>query len=131
MSHSLFAGCAIDAHAFTLRAYPGGARIFVPGDRADIIYMIVFGQVALTHCYMTHLPACEVFADGDAVGLEAAFADRRRETATSMAFTVLGAIPRNHLRVLIEFEPRIALNVARIMHERLKNVRAILVAGRR
>lgn len=130
MQNDLFTDCGVDVLAFPLRRYAGGARIFTHGDPADSAYLIVSGVVFLARRFDARM--IERMTGGRAIGLEVAFGDRfHNESATCAGAALIAAIPAPHLRVLIAFEPRIALNIARIMSGRLDLARAALVSWMR
>jgi CRP-like cAMP-binding protein len=124
----LFDGCEASPQAFSLHVIRAGATLFTGGAAASDVIIILSGSVELARTFDRPLRIAERFGDGDALGLEALFARSYGETATALQMTLFWRIPAAALRRLAAAEPAIALNVARIAHERLERMRAILPA---
>jgi len=100
-----------------LRTFRSGEAIFREGDPGDYLFAIVEGEVDIQvrGAVVDHLAAGSVFG-------EMALIDRLPRSATALAATdcKLAAISEKRFLRLIEQTPRFALQVMRVITERLR-----------
>lgn len=100
-----------------LRSYPQGALIFKEGDPGDCLFAVVEGMVEIR----LHGNAVEQVAAGGVFG-EMALIDGQPRSASAIAVTdcQLAVIPEKRFLRLVEQTPRFALEIMRVVTERLR-----------
>ena len=95
-----------------------GAVIFREGDPGDVMYAVVEGEVDLD----VHGTVVETVGEGGILG-ELALIDTEPRSATAIARTQvrIAAVDQNRFMFLVHEHPRFALQVMRVMAERLRN----------
>lgn len=100
-----------------LRTYPAGATIFKTGDPGDCMFFIVEGDVEIrvSGVAVDHLKPGAVFG-------EMALIDAQPRSGSAVAATdcKLAAIGEKRFLRLIEQTPRFALQIMRVITERLR-----------
>lgn len=101
------------------QAFPRGQTIFREGEPGDRLYIVVEGQVDI----VTGSRILETVEAGGILG-EMALIDDKPRSATAIARTdcVLTPIGRQHFLTLVRHTPPFALQVMRVMAERLRRV---------
>lgn len=100
-----------------LRSYSQGATIFSEGDPGDCMYAVVEGNVEIR----LHGKTVEQITPGGVFG-EMALIDAQRRSATAVAATdcKLAAIPEKRFLRLVEQTPHFALQMMRVVTDRLR-----------
>jgi CRP-like cAMP-binding protein len=99
-------------------SFTSGQTIFSKGARGDSMYIVVEGQVDI----VTDNQIVEVVKPGGIFG-EMALIDNRPRSATAIAHTdcLLTPISREHFLMLIKRTPPFAIQVMRVMADRLRH----------
>lgn len=105
------------------QSFSQGQIIFREGDPGDQLYIVAEGQVDI----MTDGQLLETVNPGGILG-EMALIDDKPRSATAVARTdcVLTPIGRRHFLTLVERTPLFALQVMRVMAERLRRTNSRL-----
>ena len=100
-------------------AFASGQTIFQEGEPGDALYIVVEGQVDIR----TGEQLLETLNSGDILG-EMALIDDQPRMASAIARTdcLLTPVNRPHFLALIQRNPRFALQVMRVMADRLRRV---------
>lgn len=106
---------------FTMRTFARKARIFDQSDPARTVYMVKTGAVRLARLTADGKEVTvAVLAPGDVFGEEALFANGPRTTfAVAQEDTLLCMARAEDLFELLKAEPQLALNVAKVVSDRL------------
>lgn len=98
-------------------SFAAGEVIFSQGDPGDFLYIVVDGEVEILHGSRT----IELVGPGGLVG-EMALIDSRPRSATAQAKTrcTLARVDEKQFTYLIQQAPYFALQVMRVMAERLR-----------
>jgi len=101
----------------THRAFPAGQTIFQEGDPGDVLYIVIEGEVTI----LIDNQPLETLGPGDILGEMALIEDRPR-SATAFAATdcLLTPVTRQHFLTLIQRTPMFALQVMRVLAQRLR-----------
>ena len=101
------------------RSYTAGQVVFQEGEPGDNLYIVVEGEVAIT---MDRGYVLETVGPGGIVG-ELALVDDKPRSATVVARTdcVLAPVNRSHFLALVRMTPSFAIQVMRVMAERLRH----------
>lgn len=101
----------------TYQSFNQGQTIFREGDPGDQLYIVSEGQVDI----VTDSQLLETVKPGGILG-EMALIDDKPRSATAIARTdcVLAPVSRQHFLTLVERTPLFALQVMRVMAERLR-----------
>jgi CRP-like cAMP-binding protein len=101
----------------THQTVPAGQTIFREGDPGDVMYIVVEGQVEI----LIDNQLLETLGPGDILGEMALIEDRARSaTARARADCVLTAVSRQHFLTLIQRTPMFAIQVMRVLAQRLR-----------
>ena len=94
-----------------------GTCLFREGDRGDVMYVLIRGEAEVTMGGLS----IEVCRSGDIVG-EMAVVDGspRSATVTALADCEFAVIDRKRFQFLVDETPRFAIDVMRVMAQRLK-----------
>lgn len=100
-----------------LRSYPNGSTIFKEGDPGDCMFAVVEGSVEIR----LHGKVVEQIAPGGVFG-EMALIDGQPRSAAAIATSdcTLAAIPEKRFLRLVEQTPHFALQIMRVVTERLR-----------
>lgn len=103
----------------TYQSFNQGQIIFREGDPGDQLYIVAEGEVDI----VTDSQLLETVKTGGIFG-EMALIDDKPRSATAIARTdcVLAPVSRQHFLTLVERTPLFALQVMRVMAERLRRV---------
>lgn len=101
----------------THQAFPAGQTIFREGDPGDVLYIVIEGEVTI----LIDNQPLETLGPGDILGEMALIEDRPR-SATALAITdcLLTPVTRQHFLTLIQRTPMFALQVMRVLAQRLR-----------
>ena len=101
----------------TYLSFNQGQTIFREGDPGDQLYIVAEGQIDI----VTDSQLLETVRPGGILG-EMALIDDKPRSATAIARTdcVLAPVSRQHFLALVERTPLFALQVMRVMAERLR-----------
>lgn len=104
-------------HAGNTRRYAPGEVIFAAGDPGDCMYAVVEGEVEIRIGERT----VERSGPGDVIG-ELALIDRSPRSATAVAATecTLAPVDEKRFQFMVQETPFFALQVMRILAERLR-----------
>ena len=96
---------------------PAGERLFSEGDRGDLMYVLIRGEVEVTMGGLS----IEVCHAGDILG-EMAVIDDSPRSATVVARTdcEFAEIDKKRFQFLVDESPRFAIDVMRVMARRLR-----------
>ena len=99
-------------------SYPAGTLIFDEGDQAELMYAVIEGEVEILH----HGKVIDEAGPGALIG-EMALIEASPRMATARARTDCRVVPINEKRFLflVQQTPFFALQVMRILSERLRN----------
>ncbi len=99
------------------QAFLAGQTIFREGDAAEFLYLVAEGQVEI----LLNGHRLETLGPGDILG-EMALIDERPRSATAVARTdcLLTPISRPHFLALIQRTPLFAIQVMRVLVNRLR-----------
>ena len=105
-------------HSDDFESFAVGQTVFREGDAADKMYVVLEGKVEMT----IHGKQVHVAETGDAFG-EMALIDEapRSATATALTDTRLVPITAKRFNFLVQQTPRFALQIMRIMSDRLRH----------
>lgn len=104
---------------------PRGAVLFEEGEKAEFMYVLVAGDLALS----LHDRPLTTLKPGDIVGEMALLgADIRGATATAVSDCKLAAIDAHSFKSLIRHVPEFALHVMGVMASRLQNADERLIS---
>lgn len=105
-------------HSPDATAFEPGAVIFSEGDDGDVMYAVVEGEIELSR----HGHRIESVEAGSIFG-EMALIDSGARSATATAATTARVVPvdRNQFTYLVQEHPTFALQVMKLMAERLRN----------
>ncbi len=114
------------ADLFTMQTFPRKALIFDQCDPARTIYLIKTGTVRIARITPDGKEVTiAVLGKGDLFGEEALFADRPRTTFAVVVDEALLCMSRaEDLVALLNHEPKMAMNVANLMSDRLLELTA-------
>jgi CRP-like cAMP-binding protein len=106
------------------RTFTCGQTLFQQGDPGDVLYIVAEGQVEIR----IGEQLLETISPGGIFG-EMALIDDQPRMATAIACTdgLLTPVSRTHFLTLIQRNPRFALQVMRVMADRLR--RAVHLTG--
>jgi CRP-like cAMP-binding protein len=109
------------AHIFTMIEYPRRTAIFEQGDPSRLVYFVKRGAIRIARITAEAKEVTiAVLGPGDLFGEESLFGDGERTTVAIAVENVLVCTVRaDDLIAMIQAEPILALNVARILHGRL------------
>ena len=94
-----------------------GQTIFREGDPGDVMYIVVEGQVEI----LIDGQLLETLGPGDILGEMALIEDRvRSATARASVDCVLTPVSRQHFLTLIQRTPNFAIQVMRVLAQRLR-----------
>ena len=101
------------------RAFTCGQTLFQKGEPGDVLYIVVEGQVEIR----VGEQILEIIDPGGIFG-EMALLDDQPRMATAIAHSdcLLTAVSRTHFLTLVQRNPRFALQVMRVMADRLRRV---------
>ena len=101
------------------RAFACGQTLFEKGELGDVLYIVAEGQVEIR----AGEQILETIGPGGIVG-EIALIDDQPRMATAIAHTdcLLTPVSRAHFLTLVQRNPRFALQVMRVMADRLRRV---------
>jgi len=115
-------------HIFTIVSYPHRTQIFDQGDSARIVYFIKKGAVRIVR--MTEdgkEVTVAVLGPGDLFGEEMIFAEQpRTTTAVAIDEVLLCTAQADALFTMLSADPQLALNVAKVLSERLGDAAATM-----
>jgi CRP/FNR family transcriptional regulator len=114
------------ADLFTMQTFPRKAMIFDQCDPARTIYLVKTGTVRIARLTPDGKEVTvALLGKGDIFGEEALFADRPRTTFAVVVDDALLCMARaEDLFVLLNREPKMAMNVANLMSDRLVEMSA-------
>lgn len=106
---------------FTMKTFARKAMIFDESDPSQTVYMVKRGAVRLARLTEDGKEVTvAVLGHGDLFGEESIFSERPRTTfAVAQDETLLCMARASDMFALLESQPKVALNVARVMSERL------------
>ncbi|QQS53573.1 MAG: cyclic nucleotide-binding domain-containing protein [Candidatus Competibacteraceae bacterium] len=101
------------------RSFTAGQTIFREGEPGDNLYIVVEGEVDIL---MNGGHVLETVGPGGILG-ELALVDDKPRSATAIARTgcVLAPVSRTHFLALVRLTPSFAIQVMRVMAERLRH----------
>jgi CRP/FNR family cyclic AMP-dependent transcriptional regulator len=107
-----------DAESFT-----PGQYIFKAGDRGDVMYVVIEGEIEI----LVGLTTVEIAGPGSIVG-EMALIDDEPRSATVVAKTHCRLVPvdQGHFQYMVSQGPFFALQVMKVMADRLRKTNARL-----
>lgn len=116
------------AHIFTTVLYPAKTSIFDQGDPTRLVYLVKKGKVRISRLTPDGKEVTvAILGAGDIFGEETLFTKSERTTiATTIGETLLCTARAEDLFELISHDPELALNVAKIVHERLNDASATI-----
>jgi CRP-like cAMP-binding protein len=99
------------------QAFPAGQAIFREGEPGEVLYIVVEGQVEI----LMDSQWLETLGPGDILG-EMALIDDQPRSASAIAVTdcLLTPITRQHFLTLIQHTPLFAIQVMRVLAQRLR-----------
>lgn len=114
-------GTSLFRFAADTRAFPAGQTIFREGEAGDHLYVVQQGEVELR----VHDRVVTLVGPGGILG-EMALIDRQPRSATAVATidSVLVPVDEAHFLRLIQQTPNFALQVMRVMADRLRKMDA-------
>jgi CRP/FNR family transcriptional regulator len=114
------------AHIFTIVGYPRKTLIFDQGDPSRTVYFLKRGTVRIARVTSEAKEVTvAVLGPGDLFGEESLFGSGDRATvAIAIESVLLCTVRADDLFQLIQSEPLLALNVAKILQERLADAAA-------
>ncbi len=106
-----------------IQTFAEGQNVFEVGDPASVMYVVMSGQVDI----VVHEKIIDTVEPSGIVG-EMALIDSRPRSATAIAKTECQVVPINRalFAKLIQSEPDFAIQVMRIMVERLRYMNALV-----
>ncbi len=114
------------AHIFTILGYPRRTLIFDQGDPSRTVYFVKRGTVRIARVTSEAKEVTvAVLGPGDMFGEESLFGTGERATvAIAVDSVLLCTVRAEDLFRLIQSEPQLAMNVAKILQERLADAAA-------
>ncbi|MBV8355165.1 MAG: Crp/Fnr family transcriptional regulator, partial [Candidatus Eremiobacteraeota bacterium] len=131
-NNRLFSGAderaAETAHIFTTVLYPAKTAIFEQGDPTRLVYLVKKGKVRIARLTPDGKEVTvALLGAGDIFGEETLFAQGERTTiATTLEETLICTARAEDLFELLSKDPELALNVAKIVHDRLMTASATI-----
>ena len=115
-------------HIFKTCIYPKKALVFDQGDPTRVVYLIKRGKVRLTRATADGKDVTvAILGAGDIFGEETLFDDRPRTThAVCLEECLLCTAKADDLFELIAVNPSVAMNVARVLNDRLVDASATM-----
>ena len=116
------------AHIFTTVLYPAKTAVFEQGDPTRLVYLVKRGNVRISRLTPDGKEVTvAILGAGDIFGEETLFEHGERSTvATTVGETLLCTAKADDLFQLLSQDPELALNVAKIVHERLNDASATI-----
>ncbi len=113
-------------HIFTMREYPKHTAIFEAGDFPRSVYLVKRGHVRIGRLTADGKEiTVAILGPGDLFGEEALFGSQGRATvATAMDETLVCISSADDLFAVLSESPSIALNVAKMLNDRLVDMSA-------
>ena len=131
-NNRLFSGVAdkVDdtAHIFTTVLYPPKTAVFEQGDPTRLVYLVKRGNVRISRLTPDGKEiTVAILGAGDIFGEETLFSQGERSTvATTVGETLVCTARADDLFELLSKDPELALNVAKLVHERLNDASATI-----
>ncbi len=125
-ANAMDGGIDRSAHIFTIVGYPRRTLIFDQGDPSRTVYFLKRGTVRIARVTSEAKEVTvAVLGPGDMFGEESLFGSGDRATvAIAIESVLLCTVKADDLFRLIQSEPLLALNVAKILQERLADAAA-------
>lgn len=124
------AGDRVDdtAHIFTTVLYPAKTAIFEQGDATRLVYLVKRGNIRISRITPDGKEiTVAILGAGDIFGEETLFAKGQRTTiATTVGEALVCTARADELFELLSRDPELALNVAKIVHDRLDDASATI-----
>jgi CRP/FNR family transcriptional regulator len=124
------AGDRVDdtAHIFTTVLYPPKTAIFEQGDPTRLVYLVKRGNIRISRITPDGKEiTVAILGAGDIFGEETLFAKGQRTTiATTVGEALVCTARADELFELLSRAPELALNVAKIVHDRLDDASATI-----
>jgi len=124
------AGDRVDdtAHIFTTVLYPPKTAIFEQGDSTRLVYLVKRGNIRISRITPDGKEiTVAILGAGDIFGEETLFAKGERTTiATTVGEALVCTARADELFELLSRDPELALNVAKIVHDRLDDASATI-----
>ena len=116
------------AHIFTTVLYPPKTAIFDQGDPTRLVYLVKKGKVRISRITPDGKEVTvAILGAGDIFGEETLFnAGERSTVAMTIGEALLCTAKAEDLFELLSRDPELALNVAKIVHERLNSASATI-----
>lgn len=131
-NNRLFSGVAdrVDetAHIFTTVLYPAKTAVFEQGDPTRLVYLVKRGNIRISRLTPDGKEiTVAILGAGDIFGEETLFSEGERSTvATTVGETLVCTARADDLFELLSKDPELALNVAKLVHERLNDASATI-----
>jgi CRP/FNR family cyclic AMP-dependent transcriptional regulator len=115
-------------HLFKMTLFPRRGMVFDQGDTARLVYLVKRGKVRLARLTADGKDVTvAVLGAGDVFGEEALFEQTRRTTvAICMEETLVCTSKADDLFALLTSDPTLALNVAKVLSDRLGDASATM-----
>jgi CRP/FNR family cyclic AMP-dependent transcriptional regulator len=116
------------AHIFTTVLYPAKTAIFEQGDPTRLVYLVKRGNIRISRITPDGKEiTVALLGAGDIFGEESVFAKGNRTTiATTVGEALVCTARADDLFELLSRDPELALNVAKIVHDRLDDASATI-----
>lgn len=116
------------AHIFTTVLYPPKTAVFEQGDPTRLVYLVKRGNIRISRITPDGKEiTVALLGAGDIFGEETLFeAGERTTIATTVGEALLCTAKADELFALLSRDPELALNVAKIVHERLNDASATI-----
>jgi len=116
------------AHIFTTVLYPAKTAIFEQGDPTRLVYLVKRGNIRISRITPDGKEiTVALLGAGDIFGEETLFAKGQRTTiATTVGEALVCTARADDLFELLSRDPELALNVAKIVHDRLDDASATI-----